>query len=134
MSNYGSYGVIKINSTEFKVKPPPKIDTRTVPPIIPSVSRPKPVVPDRNASFDIEVNYKDYKLVVRQRGIAQTNLILEISRNYRRYVNKNVLKDVKEFVSTFAGKKQAHNLRKRIIALEKFGKIEEKRFKFLIEE
>lgn len=134
MSNYGSYGIVKINSTELKVNPPPKIDTRTVPPIIPSVSRPKPIVIDKNLSFDIEANYKDYKLVIRQRGIVQTNLILEYSRNYRRYVNKNILKDMKEFVSTFAGKKQAHNLRKRIIALEKFGNVEEKRFRFLIEE
>jgi hypothetical protein len=134
MSNYGSYGIIKINSIEYKPEFRPKIDTRTNPPIIPSVSRPKPIVIDKNPSFDIRVNYKDYKLVIRRRGISQTNLILEYSRDYKRYVNKNILKDMKEFVSTFASKKQAHNLRKRIVALEKIGNVEEKRFKFLIEE
>lgn len=133
MSN-GSYGIIKINSTEIKIKPPPEIDSRTVPPIIPSVSRKPPAVPDKNFSFDVEANYKDYKLVLRQRGLAQTNLIIDYTRNYRIYSNKNILKDMKEFVTSVAGKKQASNLRKRIIALEKFGNVEEKKFKFLIEE
>jgi hypothetical protein len=130
-----SYGKIKINSLENKnIKPVPKIDTRTVPPIIPSVSRPKPQLPNRFASFDVELNYKDYKLVIRRnQQIASTNLILEYQKKYKRYVDKNVTKDIKEFVLNFTSKKQASHLRKRIIALEKFGSVDEKQFRFKIE-
>lgn len=129
-----NYGTVKINPTNLPPPPPPHpIDSRTVPPIIPSVSRPKPIVPDTNPSFDVKVNYQEYKLVIRQRQNLQTNLIIEYSRNYRRYANKNILKDVKNFVSEITSKKQAGNLRKRIIALEKFGNIDNQEFRFLIE-
>lgn len=129
-----NYGTVKINPTNLPPPPPPNpIDSRTVPPIIPSVSRPKPVAPDTNPSFDVKVNYHEYKLVIRQRQNLQTNLIIEYSRNYRRYANKNILKDIKNFVSEITNKKQAGNLRKRIIALEKLGNIDNQEFRFLIE-
>lgn len=131
-----NYGTVKINPINLPPPPPPPpIDSRTVPPIIPSVSRPKPIAPDNNPSFDVKLHYQDYKLVIRRRQYLQTNLILEYSKNYRRYGNKNILKDIKSFLSGVTSKKQAGNLRKRIIALDKFGKdIEGQEFRFLIDE
>lgn len=83
-------------------------------------------------TFDANVFYNDYKYVYKEnRRSYATNIPTEFSKNYKRVASKNVLRDVKNFVSEIAGCCEAHKLRKQIIAIEKIhGTISDITFKF----
>lgn len=71
-------------------------------------------------TFDVSLNYNDYKYAYKEgRRSYATNINIDYSKNYKRISGKNVLRDVKNFVSEYAGCCEASKLRKRIIALEK---------------
>lgn len=88
-------------------------------------------------TFVVDLYYSESKNVYREgRNPQSTSIPISYSRQYRRVASgKNVVGDLKSFVSQFSGCDEAHKLKKRIIALTKLhGTVSSDTFRFGIGE
>ncbi len=83
--------------------------------------------------FQVGIKCTTYAMKLLNNRIVQTKTPVTKDYNFTRLSEKNIKKDIKNFICPYAGKKESSLVRKRLIALENiYGDISGKKINFKI--